>query len=134
LCIAACGPSLDKDISELVSAKNKWLENFGKKDYSFIYKRNCFCSFDDKKILIKVKNHKLISASINGEEIDPKTMPTIRQLFEMILEQIKKREIEENTYIVVEYNSDLGYPEIIRIKNQNIDGGGTLYVSDVAAM
>jgi len=134
LCVVSCDYNLDEDITELVSNKNKWLKSYGNKEYSFIYERHCFCKFGGQAIEIKVKNQKIISATKNGEAVDAGSFSTISQLFEMILEQYKNKDLNNLASIDIEYNSIAGYPEKIKIKSYNIDGDIFIKITDVVGM
>jgi len=110
------------------------LKSYGNKEYSFIYERHCFCKFGGQAIEIKVKNQKIISATKNGEAVDAGSFSTISQLFEMILEQYKNKDLNNLASIDIEYNSIAGYPEKIKIKSYNIDGDIFIKITDVVGM
>jgi len=110
LFIVGCSDNLEKQTSELVNAKYKWLEVTGESDYSFNYKRNCFCALAGKNILIKVKDNKIVSAKSEGKEVSSKRLLTITGSFIQILELLKQQEREGSVSVEVEYDSKFGYP------------------------
>ena len=89
--LAGCSPNLYDQIYDIVRNKNKWIENAQKKDYDFTYQRKCFCYLGGEEILIKVREGKIFSATIDSnQEVKINSLPTMRQLFEFILEALKK--------------------------------------------
>ena len=114
--ISGCSDSLEKQTSELVNAKYKWLEAVGNNDYSYNYTRQCLCAFSGKDILIIVKNNKITSATSEGIELPTKSFSTIKGHFLKVLELLKTQENENRETFEVEYDSTYGYPKMLYTK------------------
>ena len=131
-----CTSSLDKSVTELVESKNIWVKSAPSGSYSFVYLRKCFCALDNQRISIRVNNGKLVSASLLEDVDTPisvSSFSTIRELFDFILEGIKKQERDNNVEIKVLYDKSLGYPKQISYRKLNVtDGFTSIYISEVA--
>lgn len=134
LATIGCDTSLDDQIAELVENKNRWVEHAQNRQYSFVYIRNCFCRYSGEEILITVKDHRVASAKMNKKEVNVKTLPTIKQLFELILEGIKRQEWEKNIAIQAEYNPKYGYPTNISFRSNSKDDNASISVKNLNFM
>ena len=129
--VLACSPSLDQKVEKLVSSKDKWVRGSANKDYTFIYKRNCICRFSGKNIFIEVRRGKIVRSTIDSKNIDPKTLPTIQQLFEFILDNYKEQQWKEDYPFSVKYSDSLGYPTLIKLDKPGFDRNIEISVSNV---
>jgi hypothetical protein len=131
--IFGCGKNLEKEVTRLVDAKNKWLKYGYGKEYSYIIIRECFCPYDDKEIKVTVSKGKVIFAtylttSNDKEQLSLRYFPTLRQMFEFILERIKN----DNIYrLTVDYHQLYGYPTLVEYSSHMIDGSGKVTIRDV---
>jgi hypothetical protein len=116
----------------LVESKNKWIEHAQKRDYSFVYRRDCFCDYSGKEIAIRVKSGQIVSAKIGNVAVEHESLPTMKQLFEYILVGLKKQEREENVEIKAEYHPEYGYPSVIIIKRPVMDGDAIIFIKDIS--
>ena len=114
-----------------MSNKNTWIQSVHHNEYSFIYKRICFCRHSGKEILIKATDEAIKSATIDNASINTNTLPTMRQLFELIFESLKIQERKGDLTISAEYNEKHGNPELIVIKRPGADGVSTIHIKEV---
>ncbi len=131
--LVACNSSLDDKVLQLVKAKNNWLDYVGNNDYSFVLVKHCDCHHRGQKILIIVKNQKIISAEIYNESINKNKLYTMRGLFELILEIIKDQEQDSTIISTIKYHEIVGYPTEITIISSEREWHNktTLHVSEV---
>jgi len=133
---AACGPSLDSRLEELVTAKNIWLSVAGERAYSYtISTRNIppyTVSVSDPGTL---RDDWLESVTCEGV-IDCRPAPSMRELFEFVLSLIDKN-LKSGGKLIVKYDDDLGYPSFILFENRrgphsviSIEVSNVAFVSD----
>lgn len=133
LLLIGCSPNLNEQTENLVAGKNKWLKYAGNHDYSFIYKRTCNCTFTNSEILVHVMNNKVVSATLNNKKIETSTIQPMKQLFEYILEIMKKQEREGSHSIEVEYHQQYGYPTKVEFEKKNtMDSGVRIQITNVS--
>ena len=119
---------------DLVEGKNKWVQAVPNQTYSYIYRQRCFCPNDNDEIVVNVKNGKITSTTLrsNGKkEIRIQSLPTIKQLFEFILENLKRQEWENNLSIEAQYDEKLGFPTVIKIRRPVMDGNQSIFITNV---
>ena len=134
LLVVACAPNLNDRTTNLVNGKNLWLKYAGNSGYKFTYKRNCFCTYRNSEIIVKVKDFKVVSAILNNKKIDTTSMQSIHELFGYILKVIKKQEREGSHSIEVEYHQQYGYPTKVEIKSNVPDSGMRILISNVVIL
>ncbi|MDH3747349.1 MAG: DUF6174 domain-containing protein [Gammaproteobacteria bacterium] len=121
----------------LVNGKNLWLSEIAAGNYSFELRKDCFCSFDGQTIRVSVRDgimtHAEIAPSNTGEEKGvSKFRPTMRELFELVLE-LSKREFASEGTLKVEYDQTLGYPASVSWNGDGFDDFFLVTVSNVVA-
>jgi len=114
---AACVPSLDARVDELVTAKNVWLSVAGERAYSYT---------------ISTKNYPPYTVSVSNPGtlrddwlermscegvLDCRPAPSMRELFEFVLSLIDKS-LKSGGKLIVKYDDDLGYPSYIFFDNR----------------
>lgn len=98
-------------------------------DYTYTYKRNCFCP-PEEEMIITITNGQVTAAfySPSGTSLPPErfnSLMTIEKLFQVIQEAIT----QEYDRLKVTYNATLGYPEnIITNPNEQATDLGVSYV------
>ena len=129
--VSGCSESLEEQTSKLVNAKNIWLKIANNQNYSFKYKRNCFCAFSGEEVLIKVEGNKVISAEIDGTEVPARTFLTVIGHYKQILELLKRQEREGDLTVAIQYDSNYGYPTKIIVKSSAFDASSTQHLSNL---
>ena len=99
----SCSSNLDNKVNKLIENKNKWILSATNRNYNYTQQYKCHCGVNNLEILVKVKNGKVISASLrNGGGVRKiKYIKTMQQHFESILDNLKK---EKDIELKVEYN------------------------------
>ncbi|CAK8722813.1 MAG: hypothetical protein D3920_15070 [Candidatus Electrothrix sp. AW2] len=98
-------------------------------DYTYTYKRNCFCP-PEEEIIITITNGQVTAAfySPSGTALPPENfdnLMTIEKLFQVIQKAIT----QEYDRLEVTYNATLGYPEnIVTDPNERATDLGVGYV------
>lgn len=122
-------------MEQLVIGKETWQKMVGEKDYSYRYIRRCFCSLNELPLHIVVSSGEVtaVSTVAGSERLDVHntgSIPTIRELFERILELNKAAELGKGR-VVTTYNGELGFPTNIDWSGRAIDSDWTIEISHV---
>ena len=122
-------------MSDLVLAKETWLQAAGNRDYSFDLMKECYCSDNGRTIRVEVENSRSLSpraypgATEMVSELDLGS-PTIPELFQLVLD-LTKLELESKGDLEVTYDSELGFPRTIVWDARQIDGSFTISLGNV---
>ena len=132
----SCGSSLDDRMESLVNGKNLWQSRIGSSDYSFELQKNCFCSHNGQTIRISIEDGEVTRVAIAHNGTDQESgisefRPTMRELFELVLE-LNERELASEGTVKVQYDETLGFPTSISWQGNAMDDSIVLKIGDVA--
>jgi hypothetical protein len=115
----ACGKRLDQKVEELVNAKNRWVAHCPIDNYSFTYEATGQHWSVKGTHTAKVDANTIVA--IDGEPVSHTDMPTIRGMFDLILDSLR---LENPDFAVkVQYDPVFGYP--LRFELLSTKGGDT---------
>ena len=135
--VTACGPDLDGQVTQLVIAKNRWLEKGYGNEYLYTYVCRGHCRYRNHEVRVTVLNGKVVAASARNENgsienvTSISSYPTIPQLLEQILEMLQAQRDGAMT-VTARYDSEFGYPTYLRYtQKQVLDGSGEIHIYDL---
>ena len=109
LFLCSCGPSLDDRLTELVAAKNQWIDRVGDSHYSYDLGLG-----QNRVRTVRISNPGTLRADWleNPPCSKPgacQVNPTMREFYELVLE-LTNEQFQSGGVLRVEYDPDWGYP------------------------
>ena len=133
-CLTACGPSLEDDVSELVAAKDRWIEVVGDRDYSFDYHRVGYNAIS-MPIVVDVRDgisQQVHPARPSREPDEVHNPPTMTEFFDLVL-TLTEYDLSSRGILTVEYDQQLGFPATIRWKDrEGFESSYNIKISNVS--
>jgi hypothetical protein len=124
----ACGEASAPD--KLDSARARW-ERADYASYSFTAERSCFCTTEGRgPVRVTVQNGAVTSVTMiaTGAAVAPEIWFDIDDLFTLIDEQL----VQLPSRLETDYDGTLGYPTRIAYGTPENDGGGVIFVRELA--
>jgi len=128
--LAACQPSLETRLSELVTSKNLWIAESAGQSYSFEIKAG---NQPWKTVAISDPGREPIDWLTDpqrSERGDVTLEPTVRELFELAFHFVKA-DFEGDGTLEVTYDDQLGFPSAISWDDGAIHGASKILVRNV---
>ena len=138
IAVASCTPRLESRTSDLVNAKNLWVQTNAGRNYSFDVIRHCFCTLNGVQVRVTVVDDKIVRTTHSQDTIftgepNPYGFQTIPGYFSLILDLIE-RELNSGLELEVEYDEQTGFPSIIAWSEPAaIDSAVKIELSDYAS-
>ena len=131
----SCSSSLDERMESLVNGKNLWQSTIGSSDYSFELQKRCYCPNNGQVIRITVEDGAVADVAIVHDSAKHESgisefRPTLRELFDLVLEY-SERELASEGTLSVQYHQALGFPAIISWQGKGPHTSFAWVVNDV---
>lgn len=123
IAVCSCTSRLESRTTDLVNAKNLWVQTNPNKSYSFRVVRRCFCTFDGVAARVTVVGDAVVRTTVSQDvrftrEPNPYGYLTIPGYFNLVLDLIEQ-ELNSSLELEVEYDARLGYPSLIAWREPN---------------
>ena len=137
IAVASCTSRLESRTSDLVNAKNLWVQTNAGRTYSFDVVRHCYCTFNGVRVRVTVVDDKIVRTTHSQDTIftgepNPYGYQTIPGYFNLILDLIE-RELNSGLALEVEYDEQSGFPSRIAWSEPSVtDSAVQIEISDYA--
>ena len=135
--VASCTSRLESRTSDLVNAKNLWVQSNAGRTYTFGVVRHCYCTLNGVGVRVTVVDDKIVRTTHSLDTVftgepNPYGYQTIPGYFNLILDLIE-RELNSGLELEVEYDEQSGFPSIIAWSEPGVmDSAGQIEISDYA--